>query len=104
MTLWNTLRIAVRTWRRSPALAVVIVLTLALGIGATTTAFTTAYSILVQRFPFPQPERLVWVTSYDSRSSDGHDAPIGSNRLPQFADWQQHLRSFEHIGVGWRSA
>jgi len=25
MTLWNTLRIATRTWRRTPALAVVIV-------------------------------------------------------------------------------
>ncbi len=52
MTLWNHLRIAARTWRRTPALAVVIVLTLALGIGATTPAFTAAYSILVQRFPF----------------------------------------------------
>jgi predicted permease len=99
MTLWNTLRIAARTWRRTPALAVVIVLTLALGIGATTTAFTTAYSVLVQRFPFPEPDRLVWVTTYDPRASDGRDAPIGSNRLPQFADWQDHLTSFEQIGA-----
>jgi putative ABC transport system permease protein len=99
MNLWNTLRTAARTWRRTPALATVIVCTLALGIGATTTAFTVAYSILVQRFPFPQPDRLVWVTTYDTRTSDGHVAPIGSNRLPQFADWQQHLTSFEQIGA-----
>ena len=99
MTLWNHLRIATRTWRRTPVLAVVIALTLALGIGATTTAFTAAYSILVQRFPFPEPDRLVWVTSYDTRASDGHTAVIGSNRLPQFADWQQHLTSFTQIGA-----
>ena len=76
-----------------------IVFTLALGIGATTTAFTAAYSILVQRFPFPEPDRLVWVTTYDTRASDGRVASIGSNRLPQFADWQQHLTSFEQIGA-----
>ena len=99
MNLWNSLRIAARTWRRTPALAAVIVLTLALGIGATTTTFTVAYSILVQRFPFPQPDRLVWVTTYDSRTSDGRVASIGSNRLPQFADWQQQLTSFEQIGA-----
>ena len=51
----GTMRIAARTWRRTPVLAIVIVVTLALGIGATTTAFTVAYSILVQRFPFPEP-------------------------------------------------
>ncbi len=99
MNLWNTLRIAARTWRRTPALATVIVLTLALGIGATTSVFTAAYSILVQRFPFPSPDRLVWVTTYDSRELAGRVAAIGSNRLPQFADWQQHLTSFEQIGA-----
>jgi putative ABC transport system permease protein len=85
--LWNTTRVAVRTWRRTPVLATAIVLTLALGIGTTTTAFTVAYSVLVQRFPFLDPDRLVWVTTYDTRASDGSVAVIGSNRLPQFADW-----------------
>jgi predicted permease len=99
MSLWQTMRVAARTWRRTPALATVIVCTLALGIGATTAAFTIAYSILAQRFPFPDAERLVWITTYDSRTGDGREPVIGSNRLPQFADWQQHLRSFEQIGA-----
>ncbi len=99
MSLWQTMRVAARTWRRTPALATVIVCTLALGIGATTTAFTIAYSILVQRFPFPDAERLVWITTYDTRTKDTPIAVIGSNRLPQFADWQQHLTSFEQIGA-----
>jgi predicted permease len=97
--LLNTARIAARTWRRTPVLAAAIVLTLALGIGATTTAFTVAYSVLVQRFPFPDADRLVWVTTYDTRPPDGSQPAIGSNRLPQFADWQQHLTSFEQVGA-----
>jgi putative ABC transport system permease protein len=98
MSAWNTLRIATRTWSRTPALAIVIVATLALTIGATTTAFTIAYSVLVQRFPFPDADRLVWVTTYDSRATDGV-AVKASNRLPQFADWQEQLKSFEQIGA-----
>ena len=89
MNLWNTLRIALRTWRRTPALAAVIVATLTLGIGATTTALTIAHSMLVQGLPFPDADRLVWVTTFDTRTSDGQAAVIGSNRLPQFADWQE---------------
>jgi hypothetical protein len=99
MSLWQTIRIAARTWRRTPALAAVIVCTLAIGIGATTTAFTIAYSILVQRFPFPDAERLVWVTTDDSRTKGDRIPVMGSNRLPQFADWQQHVTSFEQIGA-----
>ena len=90
---------AIRTWRRTPALAAVIAGTLAIGIGATMTALTVAYSMLVQPLPFPDPGRLVWVTTYDSRTSSEQAAVIGSNRLPQFADWQQHLTSFEAIGA-----
>ena len=97
--LWSTTRIAARTWRRTPVLATAIVVTLALGIGATTTAFTVAYSVLVQRFPFPDPDRLVWVTTYDTRVSDGSQPVIGSTRLPQFADWQQHVTAFDRIGA-----
>jgi predicted permease len=100
VSLWQTMRVVARTWRRTPALATVIVCTLALGIGATTAAFTIAYSILAQRFPFPDAERLVWITTYDSRTDDeGRNAVVGSNRLPQFADWQQHLTSFEQLGA-----
>ncbi len=96
--LWSTTRIAARTWRRTPVLAIAIVVTLALGIGATTTAFTLAYSVLVQQLPFPNPDRLVWVTTYDSREA-ASPAAIGSNRLPQFADWQHHLTTFEQVGA-----
>jgi putative ABC transport system permease protein len=99
MSFWQTVRIAARTWRQTPALAAVIMCTLALGVGAMTTAFTIAYSILVQQFPFPDSDRLVWITTYDNRTKADRTPIVGSNRLPQFADWQQHLSSFEQIGA-----
>jgi predicted permease len=103
MSHWQTIRVAARTWRRTPALAAAIVGTLAVGIGATTTAFTIAYSILVQPFPFPGADRLVWITTFDSRNDKGSQPFTASNRLPQFADWQEHLTSFEQIGA-WAGA
>ena len=69
MSLWQHVRIAARTWRRTPVLAAVIASTLAVGIGATTAAFTIA-SILVQAVPFPGADRLVWITTYDTRTTE----------------------------------
>jgi ABC-type lipoprotein release transport system permease subunit len=99
MSLWATIHNAARTWRRTPVLAVVIASTLALGIGAISAAFTIAYSILVQPFPFPNTDRLVSITTYDSRTTENRRPVLGSNRLPQVADWQQHLTTFEQIGA-----
>ena len=99
VSLWQTLRVAARTWRRTPALAAVIASTLAVGVGATTAAFTIAYSILVQPFPFPNADRLVWITTYDSRTTENRRPVVGSNRLPQVADWQQNLTTFQQIGA-----
>lgn len=97
--LWNEFRFAMRTWAQTPALAAVVVVTLALGIGATTTAFTLAHSVLVRPLPFPQPERLVWITSYNAQTSDGSEFIYNSNRMSQFLDWQQHLPSFEQLAA-----
>jgi putative ABC transport system permease protein len=99
MSFWQTIRIAARTWRRTPVLAAVIASTLALGIGAISAAFTIAYSILVQPFPFPKAERLVWITTSDSRTTEYRRPVLGSNRLPQVADWQQNLTAFDQIGA-----
>lgn len=93
------LRQALRSWRRTPALAAIIVLTLALGLGGTLTAFTLAYSVLVRPLPFPDPDRLVWITTHDSRTSVGGEPAINSGRYPLFADWQQNLTAFEELGA-----
>jgi len=75
--MFRALALAARTWARTPSLAGVVIVTLAHGIGATTTAFTVAYSVLVQPLPLPQADRLAWITSYNSDLSNG--AELGYN-------------------------
>ena len=52
-------RYACRGFAKSPAFALVAVLTLALGIGANTAFFSAAYGILFRPLPYRAPERLV---------------------------------------------
>jgi hypothetical protein len=55
----NDARFARRGFLKSPAFALVAILTLALGIGANTAIFSMAYAVLFRPLPYPQPERLL---------------------------------------------
>jgi hypothetical protein len=52
-------RLAVRSLRRAPAFALIIVLTLGLGIGANTAIFSLMDQVLLRMLPVKDPERLV---------------------------------------------
>jgi predicted permease len=86
---------AVRTLRRAPGFTAAAVLTLALGIGANTTMFGIINATLLQRLPFPEPERLamLWQTSSQDRSSFSIVA------MPNYQDWLERSRSFSAIGL-----
>src|SRR6266540_5568137 len=62
-TLWETifqeLRYAARTLRKSPGFAATAILTLALGIGASTAVFTVVDSVLLKPLAFRDSGRLV---------------------------------------------
>ncbi|MBL8136120.1 MAG: ABC transporter permease [Acidobacteria bacterium] len=57
--LTRDLNTALRSLRRSPGFAVVVVLTLALGIGANTAIFTLLDQVVLRRLPVPAAEALV---------------------------------------------
>ena len=57
--LAQDLRYALRAFAKSPAFALVVVLTLALGIGANTAIFTLMDQVLLRSLPVRAPERLV---------------------------------------------
>jgi len=62
LRLWDELiadiRFGVRMLRKSPAFAIIAVLSLALGIGVNTTIFTLAKSVLLDRLQVPDPDQL----------------------------------------------
>jgi len=59
----HDVRLAIRALRSTPVVAVVAVLSLALGIGANTTAFALANSLLLRALPVAAPDRLVVIDS-----------------------------------------
>jgi predicted permease len=92
-------RYALRQLRKNPGFAITAVLTLAIGIGATTAIFSLVYAVLLRSLPFPQQDRLVWLSQQD-HSTPGVTAE--SLSYPDYFDWrsQNHtlsgMASFRH--------
>ena len=89
-----------RGMRRNPRFAAVVVLTLAVAIGLNTAVFSLVNALLIRPLPYPDPDRLVWITNYSqmfkSEMVNGAD----------YAYWRTQARSFEAMvayGYGGRT-
>ena len=71
-------RDALRTLRRRPAFSVVVVLTLALGISMTTAVFSVFNAVVLRPVAYPNPERLLWLSTVDNEAEPGSAPPLPS--------------------------
>jgi putative ABC transport system permease protein len=89
--LWQDVRYAVRQLARNRAFTLTAVITLGLGIGATTAIFSAVYALLLRPLPYPDANRLMYVSA---QMSSAHNAAIGSQ---DFVAGQISTKSFEQF-------
>src|SRR5919107_1251885 len=71
------------------------VLTLALGIGANTAIFSVVNGVVLRPLPYPEPERLVFITS--QFPALGFDQFWVS--APEFIEFRERNQAFEEVGA-----
>jgi len=82
-TLWQDLRYAARSLRRTPGFTIAAVVTLALGIGANTAIFTLLDAVMFKPLNVPSPQDLV--TLYEQPREGDPDATGGTGRYMRFS-------------------
>src|ERR1700680_614151 len=87
------LRYACRTLRTSPTFSLAAILALALGVGSTTAIFSLVDIVLLRPLPYPEPHRLLAVTTY----FPSIDAEYVASS--DFLDWSEGNRVFENFAA-----
>jgi predicted permease len=91
--LRHDLRYAVRGLRASPGFTAVALLTLAIGIGASTTIFSVANTVLLRPFPYHEPDRIVRL--YETNPT----TETFAISEPNYLDWLQRVRGLSQMAA-----
>jgi putative ABC transport system permease protein len=94
-TLLKDIRYGLRMIVKSPSFTVVAVLALALGIGANSAIFSVVNAVLLRALPFEHQEQLVQVWGTNLKRGTSRNAAS----YPDFADFRDQNRVFEHIAA-----
>src|SRR5215475_14995610 len=93
--LFQDIRYAIRTLRRSWGLTLVIVASLAIGIGANSAIFSVVSALLLKPLPYPDADRLavLWLRS------PGINIPQDWPSPGEYMDIQNQNHSFAEISI-----
>ncbi len=100
--VWQDVRYAGRTFRKSPLFVLVAVLSLAFGIGANTAIFTLVDQLLLRLLPVKDPQQLVLLW--------GRGPHYGSNNgryklsYPMYEDFRDHNQVFSGMFCAWNTS
>jgi putative ABC transport system permease protein len=94
-SLLHDIRFGLRSLKSAPATTAIALLALALGIGANTAIFSVVNGVLLTPLPYPQPERLVILSSSNPKAG----FPRFSLSPPDFDDFHRQSRSFEGLAA-----
>lgn len=96
-TFAKDVRHALRLLQRDPVFTVTALATLALGIGLITTIFSVAYGVLWRPLPYPNPDRLVIISSAQPTHTGPRTfwnwAPVSYEAL------RRHVTTFDHLAA-----
>jgi len=92
-SLLKDMRYALRSLRKRPGFALVVVLTLTLGIGANTAIFSVAYAVLLAPLPYHEPDQLValWAKNDQKKLTQ---QPVS---YPNIKDWKERNQVFAQL-------
>ena len=93
--LWSDLRHAVRLLLRTPGFTAVALATLAIGIGANTAIFSVVNTLLLQRLPYGEPDRLAIVWEHNVPRDRQNNVVSPAN----FIHWGEMNQVFDGIAA-----
>jgi putative ABC transport system permease protein len=93
-SMLRDLHYAVRVLLRNSGFTVVVVATFALGIGMNTVVFSVADAVLFRALPYPEADRLAWMTNFSLR--ENRDIFTLNS---EYVSWKAHARSFQRMAA-----
>ncbi len=92
-TLFQDIRYALRTLRKSTTFTCVALLTLALGIGANTAIFSVVYAVLLRPLPYHDPSRVIVLNETTP------NVGTVSVSYPNYLDFRAQSRAFSEMAA-----
>ena len=95
-TIWQDVRYAARTLRKSPLFTTIAVVCLSVGIATNTTLFSCFNAMVLRPLPFPEPEQLAYVFDRDPSWGPNSSSSVS---YKTYLDWREQARTFAALGA-----